>query len=113
MPTWVYIAVHAHGFLETIQDGDGLVRHLEQLTNRNEQHRSVPWQVSDAPDRYLQTMRRGIVGMRFSVDRLEGTWKLNQHKIEEDRKGTAAGLDQSGEDGALLANALRAIEAIG
>lgn len=107
VPTWVYIAVHVHGVLETIQDPDGLARHLEQLTSANERRRPVPWQVSDAPEQYLEGMRRGIVGLRLTVDRLEGAWKLNQHKSEPDWMGTAEGLDRSGESGALLAQALR------
>lgn len=107
VPTWVYIAVHAHGVLETIDDADQLAQHLDQLTLANEQDRTVPWKVSDAPERYLETMKRGIVGLRFTVERLEGSWKINQHKSQPDRMGTAAGLMQSGPDGVALAEELR------
>jgi transcriptional regulator len=37
-------------------------------------------------------MKRGIVGMRLRVARMEGAWKLNQHKNEADHSGVAAGL---------------------
>ena len=107
VPTWAYIVVHAHGVLETIRDQGRLARHLEQLTHANEKHRSDPWQLTDAPQQYLESMKRGIVGMRFTVEHLEGAWKFNQHKKEPDWMGTAQGLDQSGESGTLLARALR------
>ncbi len=107
VPTWTYIVVHAHGIIETIQDPEKLMRHLEQLTHANERLRPTPWQVSDAPGQYLESMKRGIVGMCLRVERLEGAWKLNQHKSEPDWKGTAEGLAQSGEAGASLARALR------
>jgi transcriptional regulator len=111
VPTWAYIVVHAHGVLETMRDPERLMRHLEQLTHANEKLRSVPWQVSDAPEPYLESMMRGIVGMRFTVERLEGAWKFNQHKSEPDWKGTAEGLEQSGEAGVELARALRSWKA--
>lgn len=111
VPTWLYIAVHAHGTLEIIDDPAELAKHLEELTNVNERTRPAPWQVDDAPQGYLEAMKRGIVGLRLTVKRLEGAWKLNQHKSESDWKGTAEGVEQSGEAGALLAQALRQAKA--
>ena len=37
-------------------------------------------------------MTRAIVGLRMRVERLEGSWKLNQHKSEGDRLGVQSGL---------------------
>jgi transcriptional regulator len=96
VPTWTYVVVHAHGPLEVF-DGEAELRaHLDQLTGQNEAQRDKPWAVSDAPENYIRTMMRGIVGLRMRVDRLEGSWKLNQHKTEPDRRGVQSGL--SGED---------------
>ncbi len=92
VPTWTYVAVHAHGVLESFSEETELLAHLGQLTMQNEAHRSQPWSVQDAPESYIAGMTRAIVGVRMRVDRLEGSWKLNQHKSEGDRLGVQSGL---------------------
>ncbi|GAA3870307.1 FMN-binding negative transcriptional regulator [Celeribacter arenosi] len=106
VPTWAYIVVHAHGHFETVQDGAWLQAHISALSDRHEAAQSKPWSVSDAPVAYLAALKRGIVGFRFTVDRLEGKWKVNQHKSSQDRQGTYDGLMASGEQGQDLAQAL-------
>ncbi|TNE70031.1 MAG: FMN-binding negative transcriptional regulator [Rhodobacteraceae bacterium] len=106
VPTWAYIVVHAHGAFETFNDTEGLGAHLETLTDRHEAGRAEPWSVADAPVPYVAALKRGIVGLRFVAERLEGKWKVNQHKSLEDRQGTYAGLMASGEQGVDLAQAL-------
>lgn len=103
VPTWTYVSVHAHGRLEAVQDESWLAQHLDALTQQNEATRAKPWAVSDAPEGFIPALSRGIVGLRMRLDRLEGAWKINQHKNEGDRAGTAAGLAGSGEMGAKLA----------
>ena len=92
VPTWTYVVVHAHGVLSTFDAEDELLAHVTRLTSQNEQPREQPWAVTDAPEKYIQGMTRAIVGLRLTVDRLEGGWKLNQHKSESDRAGVMAGL---------------------
>lgn len=106
VPTWAYIVVHAHGTFEAFNDTEGLGAHLEALTNRNEDRRAEPWAVSDAPVPYVAALKRGIVGLRFRPTKVEGKWKVNQHKSAEDQQGTYDGLMQSGEQGVDLAQAL-------
>lgn len=103
VPTWVYITVHAHGRLETEADPVWLGEHLDALTARNEAGRDAPWAVEDAPEEFIRSMTRGIVGLRLRVERLEGAWKINQHKPAADRAGTAEGLRQAGDAGRALA----------
>ena len=107
VPTWAYIAVHAHGRLEAIHDEDWLHSHLNSLTDANEARQPEPWQVADAPETFIGSLSRGIVGLRLAVATMEGKWKINQNKADDDRRGTALGLDNSGEDGRRLAVALR------
>ncbi|WP_417259279.1 FMN-binding negative transcriptional regulator [Celeribacter sp.] len=107
VPTWGYIVAHAHGTFEAIQDGDWLGAHLAALTQRHEAGRAAPWAVSDAPVAYIAALKRGIVGLRFEVARMEGKWKINQNKSEQDRSGTYSGLMAEGGDMARdLAEAL-------
>ena len=92
VPTWTYVMVHAHGQLEAMQTEDELLAHLNQLTDQNEARREKPWAVQDAPEKYIHGMTRAIVGLRMTVQKLEGSWKLNQHKNEADRMGVISGL---------------------
>lgn len=107
VPTWAYITVHAHGQLTAIQDDEWLANHLNELTRQNEANRDVPWEVTDAPEKFIGALSRGIVGLRLTVDRLEGKWKVNQNRPEADRKGTADGLAKSGPMGVQLAKVLQ------
>ena len=92
VPTWTYVMVHAHGLLEAMQTEGELLSHLNQLTDQNEARREKPWSVQDAPEKYIHGMTRAIVGLRMTVQKLEGSWKLNQHKNEADRTGVISGL---------------------
>ena len=107
VPTWTYIVVHAHGMLESCTDADWLHAHITRISDAMEAGRPAPWAVSDAPPDYIAALQRGIVGLRLPVARLEGSWKVNQHKTEADRAGTADGLSASGPQGAALAQVLR------
>ena len=97
VPTWAYVIVHAHGQAQVREDAGWLLAHVNALTDRNEAGRAEPWQVSDAPDDYISSMLRGIVGVELTVDRLEGIWKMNQHRSAADQASTIAGLQASGE----------------
>lgn len=98
VPTWTYVMIHARGMLECFDGEAELIEHVSRLTNRNEALREQPWAVSDAPERYIQTMIRGIVGLRLLVETLDGSWKLNQHKSDEDRAGVMDGLGQEADE---------------
>ena len=96
VPTWNYSAVHAYGTPAVMDDRDWLRRHVGELTDQQEKSEAHPWAVSDAPERYVDVMLRGIVGFRFTIARLEGKWKMSQNRDMPDRAGTADGLDTRG-----------------
>jgi transcriptional regulator len=77
-----------------MNDADWLRRHVGELTAQQETSEARPWAVSDAPERYVEVMLRGIVGFRFAITRLEGKWKMSQNREEPDRAGVAKGLGQ-------------------
>lgn len=92
VPTWNYIAVHAHGALSAVDDRGWLARHVEALTRRNEEDRLEPWSIADAPAAYIDAMINGIVGVRLAIERIEGNWKMAQKQPLENRLGAADGL---------------------
>lgn len=97
VPTWNYAAVHAYGRPAVMQDAAWLRRHVGELTDQQERSEAVPWKVSDAPERYVDVMLRGIVGFRFEIVRLEGKWKMSQNRELNDQLGVTKGLDQRAE----------------
>ena len=92
VPTWNYAIVHAYGRPAVMKDKDWLLRHVTELSNQQERGEAAPWKVSDAPESYIDVMLRGIVGFRFEIARLEGTWKMSQNRETQDRHGVVAGL---------------------
>jgi transcriptional regulator len=105
VPTWNYIAVHAHGALTPVEDQAWLRQHLEELTARNETHRAQPWSVSDAPADYVHRRMQAIVGLQLHVSAIEGNWKMAQKQPLENRLGAADGLSSSGDpQNAAVAN---------
>lgn len=109
VPTWNYIAVHARGHLEAIEDPAWLHAHVTDLTRANESEREQPWEVTDAPVDYVSAQIRGIVGLRLSVARVEGAWKMIQHRSEGDRLGSIAGLEAE-PHGHAVAQVMRELE---
>jgi transcriptional regulator len=94
VPTWNYAVVHAYGRVKVMDDAGWLREHVSRLTDVHEAAIGAPWKVTDAPDDYITTLLRGIVGLEFTVTRLEGKWKASQNRSEQDRAGAAAGLGE-------------------
>jgi transcriptional regulator len=92
VPTWNYAVVHAYGAAKIVQDAAWLRSFVGSLTDRHEAHRSEPWQVSDAPEDYVEKMLGAIVGVEIPIARMQGSWKLSQNRSAVDREGVAHGL---------------------
>jgi transcriptional regulator len=95
VPTWNYIAVHAYGPVEFFEDADRLLEVVTRLTNLHERPRAEPWAIADAPEPFIRSQLRGIVGLRMPITRLDGKRKMSQNRNEVDRSGVAAGLAAS------------------
>jgi transcriptional regulator len=108
VPTWNYAAVHAYGRLETIEDKDWLLAHVSELSDQQEAPYAAPWSTADAPANFLDMLVRGIVGLKFTIHRLEGKLKMSQNRPAGDRAGVVEGLGQRahGED-ALIASLVK------
>lgn len=93
VPTWNYAVVHAYGKLRIIEDSEWLMAHLQELTEKHEKAMPIPWNISDAPEDFIQSMSKGIVGLEFTISKLEGKWKLSQNRSENARQGVRKGLE--------------------
>ncbi len=107
VPTWNYAVVHASGVLRAVEEAPWLHALVTRLTTHHEAPRAAPWAVSDAPDDYVQTMLRAIVGIEIPVDRLVGKWKISQNRTEADRQGVLAGLETGSSEARALATLMR------
>ena len=93
VPTWNYVTVQAHGTITTVHDPDWLIPHVGRLVARHEARRANPWALSDAPDDYVRTQARAIVGLELRIARLEAKAKLSQNRSDMDVEGAISGLN--------------------
>lgn len=95
VPTYNYVAVHAHGRMSIHEDEKWLRGLLGRLTRRFEASQSTPWKMGDAPQDYIDGLLSQIVGIEIAITRLEGKWKMSQNHPEADQAGVVAGLGES------------------
>ena len=85
VPTWNYITVHVRGVAKVVEDKVELLAHLNAMTFEHEKKQASPWQLSESPDAYIDTMVGAIVGIEIPIDNLVGKWKLGQNRSESKR----------------------------
>jgi transcriptional regulator len=111
VPTWLYQAVHLTGTVRTLSDSE-LGPHLDALSSKFEGWLAPkpPWTTSKMTAGRRETLKKAIVGLVMSVDEIEGSFKLNQHKSDVDHLAVAAALERRPEAVAqVLANEMRAL----
>ena len=96
VPTWNYSAIHFTGHATVRRDSDWLRTAVTELTDLHEQRRADPWSASDAPETFLAQQLKGIVGVEFIIQAVEGKAKRSQNRSDEDRAGVIEGLRQHG-----------------
>lgn len=105
VPTWNYVAVHAYGTCQLVQDPADLVGILAATVETFERALPTPWSV-DTSGEFVMRLARGIVGVRVALTRIEGKWKLNQNHPAERREKVArllaASPDQDAQEIACL-----------
>jgi transcriptional regulator len=96
VPTWNYTVVHAYGELKIIEDTDWIRRQMEALTRQSETAVRQAWQVSDAPQDYIEKMIGAVVGIEIVITRLHGKRKASQNQPQVNRQSAIAGLQAAG-----------------
>ncbi len=84
VPTWNYIAIHAYGTLQLVEDDDVKDGLLKNLIAQHEPAYAERWR--ELPAGYRRTMLAGIVGFRIPIARIEGKFKLSQNRPVSDRQ---------------------------
>lgn len=88
VPTWNYIAIHAYGALELVEDDAGKLQLLEDLIAQHEPGYLDHWR--NLPEGFQRSLLAGIVGFRIPIARIEGKFKLSQNRPESDRNNVRA-----------------------
>ncbi len=88
VPTWNYIAVHAYGMLELIEDNDAKDALLKDLIALHEPAYADRWRA--LPAGFQRTMLAGIVGFRIPIARIEGKFKISQNRNATERANVRA-----------------------
>lgn len=91
VPTWNYVAVHAHGRPRPITDPAALLRVVTRLSDAFERERPAPWTVVEA-QAYAERLVPHILGFRIGVERIEHQRKLSQNRPAADRAGVLEAL---------------------
>jgi transcriptional regulator len=97
VPTWNYVAVHATGRLELIDDPHDVETLLRRTVAHYEASEPQPWTL-DEPAEFVANLAKQIVAFRIPIERLEGKWKLNQNHPPERRTKVIAALRTRGDD---------------
>jgi len=101
VPTWNYIAVHAYGTLELVEDDAGKDALLTGLIAANEPAFAEHWRSS--PEGFRRTMLAGIQGFRIPIARIEGKFKISQNRAPEERVNVHATQEAGTPDERVLA----------
>ncbi|KAK7184257.1 transcriptional regulator [Paraphaeosphaeria sporulosa] len=101
VPTWNYSAVQVYGratiFYETKADSTHtfLNKQIRDLTNHNEVetmgNKENPWAVEDAPESYIEILKKAIIGIQIKISDIGGKWKMSQESTAGDQEGVING----------------------
>ncbi|HWH36970.1 MAG TPA: FMN-binding negative transcriptional regulator [Candidatus Limnocylindrales bacterium] len=94
VPTWNYVTVAVHGTVVLHPEPDWLLAHVRRLVERHEAGQAEPWSIDDAPDGYVETQARAIVGLELHIARIEAKRKLNQNRSAADIEGVIEALGE-------------------
>jgi transcriptional regulator len=101
VPTWLYQAVHLTGTVRKLSDNE-LAEQIDTLSAKFEDWLlpKKPWTSSKMTAGRLDTLKKGIVGLVMTVEQVEGSFKLNQHKSDADHAAIASALVQRQDEAA-------------
>jgi transcriptional regulator len=95
VPTWNYVAVHAYGRPELIEERAAKLELQQKLIRQHDMGYLA--QMADLPETYLDTRLAAIVSFSIPVTRIDARYKLSQDKNPAERERIARELEASGD----------------
>ena len=97
VPTWNYVAVHAYGRPQIIEDTDAVLELLANLSRANETEATGNWTADKMDQTVLLGMLKGIVAFEIPINNLQGKRKMSQNKNIDIQQSAIAGLRTTNE----------------
>jgi len=93
VPTWLYEAVHLSGPVRVVP-ADHTRGHTDRLSATFEKWLALKpeWKLDKVPDNRRDMLLKAIVSVEMTIETIEGNFKLNQHKPDEDHVAIANAL---------------------
>ena len=98
VPTWNYVAVHAYGRPQLIDDPQRVREILVETVKTYESAFEKQWRVEMAGD-YVEKLAAQIVAFEIELTRIEGKAKLNQNRSLADRQKVIESLERNDNPG--------------
>lgn len=108
VPTWNYAAVQVYGKLSVYYDTKDqstdaflskAIADLSQLAETQIMGYERPWQVGDAPESYIDLLKKAIIGIEIEITDMGGKWKMSQEMKGGDSQGVEDGFNALGTEG--------------
>jgi len=96
VPTWNYVVAHVYGQLVVHDDPQWIEQQIRRLTDRHEAEYAEPWNVDQAPAKFVERQLRAVVGVEVVISRVEAKFKLSQNQPAENVEGVITGLQERG-----------------
>jgi transcriptional regulator len=97
VPTWNYVSVHVYGTVELIQNDEELMMSLKEMVQIYEAPTSS-YKIDESNTEYVKGLKRGVVGFKLTINKIEGKWKLSQNHSEERQHLIIKNLEESSSD---------------
>jgi transcriptional regulator len=113
VPTWNYAAAQVYGKATIYHDSSSAesseylskqIHDLSQLCETSimdytgERGKQAAWKVADAPDRYIDIMKKNIIGIEVTIEDIGGKFKMSQESSKGDREGVIEGFNNLGSE---------------
>jgi len=102
VPTWNYIAVHAYGTAELVEEDAAKDAVLTSLMLLHEPVMAERWHA--LPEELRGSMLAGIVAFRMPITRIEGKFKISQNREVQERSNVQAAHSGGSPDQKALAD---------
>lgn len=110
VPTWNYEAVHVQGVAKIRDDETWLRGFLDSITAQHEATQHRAWKLSDAPEDFIHSMMKAIVGIEVTISSMQGKAKLSQNQPSANLPTILAGLRASPPESVGASTMMKQIE---
>ncbi len=102
VPTWNYMAVNLHGRARVFLERQRILRVLDRIAEVHEPRVGGTWSRQEDALHLSDGLLSAIVGIEFTIDKVEGMFKLHQNAPKTDVDKVVASLNAVADDASLV-----------